>query len=78
MDYGVVQTCLWQSGTPPWQGAKTIIARSLASLRNATKRQSRDELINDIEERVDYLYFAARQLAAQMDKVKRSIPKSCG
>ena len=73
LDYAVVQTYLWQSGNLPWRGAKTIITRRLKALKNATRRQERDHLIADIEEQVDYLYYAARQLIAQIDKVKKSI-----
>lgn len=75
LDYAVVQTCLWQNGNLPWQGSKTIITRRLNSLRHATKRQNRDELIEAIKEQIDYLYYAARQLAAEMDKVRRSLPR---
>lgn len=74
LDYGVVQTHLWQSGTLPWRGAKVIIARRLRSLRSATKRDERDRLVNEIAEQVDYLYYAARQLGDQLARVKKLLP----
>lgn len=76
LDYAVVQAYLWQSGTLPWQGAKSIVSRRLQSLRTATKRQDRDTLVNDAKEQVDYLYYAACQLRAQLEKVKKSLPRT--
>lgn len=73
LEYAVVQAYLWQSGNLPWQGAKNIIARRLRSLRSASKRAARDVLADDIQEQVNYLYYAARQLGAQLDKVKKSL-----
>ncbi len=73
LDYGVVQRLLWDKGTLPWQGSKAIITRRLRSLRTATRRESRDELVEAVKEQVDYLYYAATQLRARLDKVKKSI-----
>ncbi len=73
LDYGVVQRLLWDNGTLPWQGSKAIITRRLRSLRTATRRESRDELVEAVEEQVDYLYYAATQLRDRLDKVKKSI-----
>ena len=73
LEYAVVQAYLWQEGTLPWQGAKTIISRRLRSLRSATRRPDRDRLVDEIAEQVDYLYYAARQLHAQLEKVKKSL-----
>ena len=73
LDYGVVQALLWEQGTLPWQGSKAIITRRLRSLRTATRQEQRAELVDDVQEHVDYLYYAARQLQAQLDKVKRTI-----
>ena len=73
LDYSVVQALLWEQETLPWQGSKAIITRRLRSLRTATRRESRDELVEDVKEQVDYLYYAATQLRARLDKVKKSI-----
>jgi hypothetical protein len=73
--YAVVQTCLWQSGTLPWLGAKIIITRRLRSLSTARRQGDRDRLVSEIDEQVDYLYYAARQLAAQMERVKKLLRK---
>ena len=73
VDYDVVQTLLWDAGTLPWQGAKSIIARRLKSLRSATRRPDREQLADDLKEQVDYLYYAAKNLKKQLDHVKASI-----
>ena len=73
LDYPVVQTFLWQEGTLPWQGAKRIITLRLRQLRRATKREDRERLVDEIREQVDYLYYAARHLSSQLEKVKRSL-----
>ena len=73
LDYGVVQALLWEQETLPWQGSKAIITRRLRSLRTATRQKSRTELVEDVKEQVDYLYYAATQLRARLDKVKKSI-----
>jgi hypothetical protein len=71
--YDVVQTLLWDEGTLPWQGAKSVISRRLKSLRAASRRADRDRLADELGEQVDYLYYAARNLKAQLDKVKALI-----
>ena len=76
VDYAAVQTLLWQSGTLPWQGAKAVITRRLRSLRSATRRSERDQLVDDVVEQVNYLYFAARELQIRWDKVKSLEPSS--
>jgi len=73
LDYSVVQTFLWQEGTLPWQGAKTIITRRLQKSINATKREDRERLADEISVQVDYLYYAAKQLSSQLEKVKKSL-----
>jgi len=73
LDYPVVQTCLWQAGTLPWQGAKTVISRRLRSLRSATRRERRDALVEEVAQQVNYLYYAARQLQSRLEKVKRTV-----
>jgi hypothetical protein len=73
LEYPVVQTFLWQEGTLPWQGAKKIITLRLQRLRNATKQEARERLAEDIKEQVDYLYYAAKQLSSQLQKVKRAL-----
>ena len=73
IEYHVVQRLLWQSGTLPWRGAKVIISRRLRSLRAASRRDDRDRLVREVEEQVDYLYYAARQLQDKFDKVKNVV-----
>ena len=70
LDYKVIQTYLWQSGTLPWQGAKSIITRRLRSVKSSRKQADRDRLVEDIKEQVDYLYYAAKELQTRWDKVE--------
>ncbi len=73
LDYVVVQTLLWEQGTLPWRGSKSIITRRLRSLKTATRQEKRAKLIKDVEEQVDYLYYAAKESQARLDKVKKTI-----
>jgi|SRR4030042_393846 len=73
LDYSVVQAFLWQEGTLPWQGAKTIITRRLKKSVTARRQENRERLADEIREQVDYLYYAAKQLSSQLGKVKRSL-----
>ena len=70
LDYKVIQAYLWQSGTLPWQGAKSIITRRLRSVKSARKQADRDRLVEDTKEQVDYLYYAAKELQTRWVKVK--------
>lgn len=77
LDYPVVQAFLWEEGTLPWQGAKRIISLRLRQLRGATKREDRERLTDEIHEQVDYLYYAAKHLSSQLEKVRGSLkPRS--
>lgn len=73
VDYYVVQTLLWDSGTLPWQGAKNVITRRLKSLKTASRGADRVRLADELQEQVDYLYYAAKNLKKQLDNVKASI-----
>ena len=73
VEYGVAQRVLWESGTLPWQGAKSIITHRLRSLRAATRRPDRDRLIDDIAEQVAYLYYAAREQQGQLEYVRNTV-----
>ena len=74
LDYVVVRTLLWDQGTLSLQGAKSIITRRLRKLRAASRQEYRVELKEDIEEQVNYLYYAAKQLQDKLDKGKKAIP----
>ncbi len=73
VEYDVVQTLLWDEGTLPWQGAKSIISRRLRSLKGAARRADRERLADELQEQVNYLYYAAKNLKKQLDNVKASI-----
>lgn len=78
LKYEVIQAHLWQSGTLTWQGAKTIITRRLSKVENAITKEGRSKLVNEIQEQIDYLYYAARQLQKQLERVKKSLPSGPG
>ena len=73
LDYAVVQSVLWEEDTLPWQGAKSLITRRLRSLGEAGRTEDRAALIKDIKTQVDYLYYAARRLQAERDRIRRIV-----
>lgn len=76
VEFSVAQRLLWQSGTLPWQGSKTIITRRLRSLRTACRRSDRNKLAKDVEEQVAYLYYAAKRQQDHLPKVKNLLASS--
>ncbi len=76
VEFSVAQRLLWQSGTLPWQGSKTIITRRLRSLRTACRRSDRNKLAKDVEEQVAYLYYAAKRQQDHLPKVKNLLTSS--
>ena len=73
LDYGVVQAVLWEQGTLSLQGSKSLISRRLRSLRAATRQEDRATLVRDVQAQVDYIYYAAKRLQAQREKVRKSV-----
>lgn len=73
LDYNIVQAFLWQEGRLPWRGARSVITRRLKSLVASTKRDERQRLADEIRDQVDYIYYTAKQLSVQLDKIKKSI-----
>jgi hypothetical protein len=71
INHTVIQKLLWQSGTLPWQGAKKIITTRLKKVKTAGTRAEREQLADEIKEQVDYLYYAAKELQARWNKVKK-------
>ena len=73
LEYAVVQQFCWREGSLPWRGAKKYIAHRLRKFRQATKQATREQLAREIKEQVDYIYYAAKELAAQKERAKRSL-----
>ena len=73
LEYAVVQTFCWREGILPWRGAKSYITRRLKKFKKATKEATREQLAREIGEQVDYIYYAAKELAAQKEKAKKSL-----
>ncbi len=73
LDFGVVQAVLWEQGTLTLQGSKSLISRRLRSLRAATRQEDRAALVRDVQAQVDYIYYAAKRLQAQREKVRKTV-----
>ena len=73
LDFGVVQSVLWEQGTLTLQGSKSLISRRLRSLRAAGRQEDRATLVRDVQAQVDYIYYAAKQLQAQREKVRKTV-----
>lgn len=75
LEYAVVAGFCWREGILPWQGAKKYITLRLNRLKQATRQPDREQLAREIQEQVDYIYYAARQLTIQKEKAKKSLEK---
>ena len=73
LEYAVVQQFCWREGKLPWRGAKSYIARRLRKFKHATQQAVREQLAQEIGEQVDYIYYAAKELALQREKAKKSL-----
>ena len=60
LDYKVIQTYLWQSGTLPWQGVKSIITRRVRSVKTPRKQVDRHRLAMDEGKRRQHRMVVAR------------------
>lgn len=75
-EYAVVQTFCWREGILPWTGAKNYVTRRLNRLGQTRRQSDREQLVNEIREKVDYIYYAAKELTRQKEKVKKSLELS--
>jgi len=72
-EYVVVQSFCWREGILPWTGAKNYVTRRLNRLRQTRRQSDREQLVNEIKEKVDYIYYAAKELTRQKEKAKKSL-----
>jgi hypothetical protein len=70
-----VQAFCWQTKQWSWQGSKKVISTRLQSLRSATKREDRENLAAEIDERVSYLYNCAKEMKARIDEIEKFLAK---
>ena len=57
-----IQAFSWESGNMSWQGSKKMISSRLKRLATAGTRAEREKIATEIKERVDYLYYCARDM----------------
>jgi len=72
-DYAVVARFCWREGILPWQGAKRYITLRVNRLKQARRQTDREQLAREIQEQVDYIYYAARELTLQKERAKKSL-----
>ena len=73
VNYNEIKDYLYSIGVYSWLGAKGIITRRLKSLVVENNRARRQELANEANEMVDYLYYQGITQAKTLDKVKKAI-----
>jgi len=72
-EYAVVARFCWREGILPWQGAKRYITLRVNRLKQARRQTDREQLAREIQEQVDYIYYAAKELTLQKEKAKKSL-----
>ena len=70
-----IQQYCWESGAMSWQGSKTMISNRLKRFRDATKQANREQLADEIEKSVSYLYYCAKQMRERIMAVERALQK---
>ena len=75
-EYTIVQAFCWREGILPWTGAKRYITGRLNRLAQARRQSDRQQLADEIKEKVDYIYYAAKELTRQKEKAKKSLELS--
>jgi hypothetical protein len=67
-----IQAFCWQTGEMSWQGSKKMISSRLKKLPTATTRPAREQLAKEIAERVDYLYYCAKDMKERLDTFEKA------
>src|SRR5438067_438666 len=70
-----IQAFCWQTGEMSWQGSKKMISSRLKKLPTATTKQEREQLGQEIAQRVDYLYYCAKDMKDRLDQYERLAAK---
>ena len=73
LEYSVIATYCFENGILSWLGAKRYITNRLNKLKHARRQDDRESLVQEIKEQIDYIYYTARDLAQQKEKVKKSL-----
>lgn len=72
-EYAVIQSFCWREGILSLTGAKNYATRRLNRLVAARRQDDREQLVEEIKEKVNYIYYAARELTRQKEKAKKSL-----
>jgi hypothetical protein len=70
-----IQAFCWQSGNMSRQGSKKMVSSRLKKLANAGTRAEREQLTAEIKERVDYLYYCARDMKDKIRAFEKAAAK---
>ena len=55
------------------QGTKQIISRRLKRLINEQDQSEREQLVNEVAECVDYLYYQGKSLGSQVERARKAL-----
>ena len=72
-EYAVVQSFCWREGILSLTGAKVYATLRLNKLVGARRQEDREKLVEEIKEKVNYIYDVARELTRQKEKVKKAL-----
>jgi len=70
-----IQSYCWESGAMSWRGSKKMISNRLKKFKTATTQANREQLANEIEESVSYLYYCAKQMRERIMAVENALQK---
>lgn len=69
-ELGVDYYLLW-SHVRSWQGTKQMITRRLNRLVKEQDQSTREQLVSEIQECVDYFYYQGRRLGSQVERARK-------
>ena len=56
-----------------WHGAKQIITRRLNQLIKEKDQATREQLVNQAAEYINYIYYDAKELSRRIDRVRKAL-----
>ena len=69
LDYWLV----WKYAERSWQGTKTVITRRLNLLVKEQNQSAREEMVSEVRECVDYLYYQGKHLGDQVGRARKAL-----
>ncbi|OGO04822.1 MAG: hypothetical protein A2Y91_06100 [Chloroflexi bacterium RBG_13_54_8] len=70
-----IQEYCWDSGAMSWQGSKKMITNRLNKFKTTTIQADRQQLADEIDESVSYLYYCAKQMRERILAVENALQK---